>query len=102
MTPEPETNAAETPAPKTEEARPAYRWYHKLYAVALVTVYLEVGFFLLVFSWTRYGRNFAAYLPGLRPYWYNTYVRCAISALGAVNLYIGLVEVFRLRRFRGR
>ncbi len=102
MMPEPEANAAVRAAAETEPAPRAYRWYHKLWAAALVTLYLEVGFFLLVFSWTRYARNFAAFLPGLRPYWYNVYVRGAISALGALNLYIGLVEVFRLRRFRGR
>ncbi len=102
MMPEPEGNAAAPAAAAAVSTPPAFSWRQKLWAVVVVTLYLEVGFFLLVFSWTRYARNFAAFLPGLRPYWYNVYVRGAISALGALNLYIGLVEVFRLRRFRGR
>jgi hypothetical protein len=38
----------------------------------------------------------------MKPYWDNLYVRGAVSGLGAVNLYISLVEIFRLRRFARR
>ncbi len=42
---------------------------------------------------------FSDILPSLRPFWDNLYVRGAISGIGVVNLYIALVELFRLRRF---
>ena len=103
MTPgEPQTNAAEPIPPEPEHPQVPYRWYRKLGAVALVTIYLEMGFFLLVFPWTHYGSNFAGFLPKWFRYWHNAYVSGAISALGAVNLYIAFTEMFRLRRFRGR
>ena len=81
--------------------RPVYHWYHKMSAVLFITFCLEIGFFLLIFPWTVYwdANFFSALLPGWRQYWDNMYVRGAISGLGVVNLFIGFVEVFRLRRF---
>jgi hypothetical protein len=35
-------------------------------------------------------------------YWFNAYVRGAVSGLGIVNVYIALLEIFRLRRFARR
>ncbi len=81
---------------------PEYRWYHKMYAVLFVTFCLEVGIFLLVFPWTDYwDTNYFSSLLSVswRHYWDNTYIRGAISGLGVVNLYIAIVEAFRLRRF---
>jgi len=81
--------------------QPRYNWFHKLYAVLFVTFCLEVGIFLVVFPWTDYWDNnyFARLMPELRGFWENTYVRGAISGLGAMNVYIAVVEAFRLRRF---
>jgi hypothetical protein len=70
-------------------------------AVLFITVCLDLGLFLLICPWTDWWDNFAAFLRPWRPYIDNMYVRGAISGLGAVNLYISLVEVFRLRRFSG-
>jgi len=78
---------------------PRYRWYHKALAVILVTFCLELGLFLLVFPWIDRWDDFAAFLGHWRPYFDNLYVRGAISGIGVVNLYISLIEVFRLRRF---
>jgi hypothetical protein len=38
-------------------------------------------------------------VPEWRLYWDNAYLRGAVSGLGIVNVYISLVEIFRLRRF---
>jgi hypothetical protein len=83
---------------------PRYRWYHKLFAVALATACLIVGIFLLIFPWTEYWDNnyFAGAAPFLHRWWNNLYVRGAVSGIGVVNLYISLVEVFRLKRFSQR
>jgi hypothetical protein len=82
-------------------AVPEYRWYHKTYAVIFVAFCLEIGLFLLIFPWTDYwdGNYFSRLIPGWHRHWDNMYVRGAISGLGAVNLYISIVEAFRLRRF---
>ncbi|HEV3329849.1 MAG TPA: hypothetical protein VG096_02635 [Bryobacteraceae bacterium] len=84
--------------------QPEYRWYHKLSAILLVTFCLEIGLFLLFFPWSEYWSTnyFSSFLPEWRRYWTNTYFRGAVSGLGMANLYIALVEIFRLRRFARR
>jgi len=81
------------------ETRSPYRWYHKAGAVLLITFCLDIGLFLVIFPWTDYWDNFAAFVHAWAPYVDNLYVRGAISGLGVVNLYISLGEVFGLRRF---
>jgi hypothetical protein len=85
-------------------ATPAHRWYHTMSAVLLVAFCVEIGLFLLIFPWTEYwDANYFSHLaPQWRVYWDNGYFRGAVSALGALNLYISVVEIFRLRRFGRR
>jgi hypothetical protein len=111
MTPaEPQPESAVPQAPASDGApaasagrgRAPYRWYHKMSAVLFATICLEIGCFLLIFPWTSYATDFAVFRPEWRQYWDNMYVRGAISGLGLVNLYIALIEIFRLRRFAQR
>lgn len=90
---------AVSPPVAEEPPAPRFRWYHKMTAVLFATLCLELGFFLVVFPWTSYAADFAAFRPEWRSYWYNAYVRGAISGLGVVNLYIAFIEILRLRRF---
>jgi hypothetical protein len=78
-----------------------YHWYHKVWALVFIVFCLELGMFLLIFPWSEWWdfNFFAAYVPEWHRYWESSYVRGAISGLGVVNLYISLVEIFRLRRF---
>jgi hypothetical protein len=87
-----------------EVRRPSYPWYRKLAAVLLVVACLAIGLFLMIFPWTDYWDEnyFGATLNLLRHYWSNMYVRGAVSGLGAIDVYISLIEVFRLRRFANR
>lgn len=89
------------PPPPLPETSPVSRWYHKLWAVLLITFCLEIGLFLLVFPWTEaWDTNyFANSITRLRQFWDNMYLRGAVSGLGVVNLYIAASEAFRLRRF---
>ncbi len=98
----PPESAAVSGAEAAPPSRPAYRWYHKMTAVLFATFCLEIGFFLLIFPWTPWANDFAAFRPGWTEYWDNPYIKGAISGLGAVNLYIAFVEVSRLRRFARR
>jgi len=81
--------------------QPAYRWYHKVRALLFIVFCLELGLFLVVFPWSDlWDRNFFSTLaPQWRFYWDNAYLRGAVSGLGLVNVYISLIEIFRLRRF---
>ena len=83
---------------------PVYHWYHKVSAVVFITFCLEMGLFLLIFPWTDSwdGNYFSSLVPQIKPVWDNLYVRGAVSGVGVVNLYISLVEIFRLRRFARR
>jgi hypothetical protein len=90
----PEMTAPE-PAGLQRAQRP---WYRKVIAVLFATACLEIGFFLLVFPWSSYSTDFAAFRPEWQPYWDNPYVRGAISGLGLINLYISLIEILHLRR----
>lgn len=80
---------------------PRYRWYHKFSALLFIIFCLEVGLFLLVFPWTEaWDSNFfSGMVPEWHRYWDNDYVRGAVSGLGVLNLYIAILEIFRLRRF---
>src|ERR1035438_8095096 len=101
----PQEQSPEAPPPpvsaEVEPQAPPTRWYHKAAAVLLVTFCIEIGFFLLIFPWTDHwdSNYFGDVVPFLRPYWDNLYLRGAISGVGVVNLYIALLELFRLRRF---
>ena len=84
--------------------RPAFHWYQKVSAVVFITFCLEIGMYLLIVPWSESwdGNYFSEVLPQMKDWWDNLYVRGAVSGLGAVNLYISLSEIFRLRRFARR
>ena len=104
--PSPETSTApEQPAQvPVRVQQPGFHWYHKMWAVLLVTFCLEIGFFLVIFPWTSYWETnyFSQLVPGWHVYWYNNYVRGAVSGIGALDLYVAFAEIFRLRRFAKR
>ncbi|HJZ95353.1 MAG TPA: hypothetical protein VKE70_02550 [Candidatus Solibacter sp.] len=89
-------------APPVESLpRAEYRWYHKIGAFLFISLCMLVGLFLLIFPWTYWwgGNYFSDLLPQMEQWWDNVYVRGAVSGLGLVNLYISIVELFRLDRF---
>jgi len=94
----------ELPPVAARTGTPAYRWYHKIWAVLLITFCLEIGLFLLAFPWTQYWQSnyFSNLTANWRHVWLSTYFRGALSGLGAINLYVAFMETFRLRRFAQR
>jgi hypothetical protein len=101
----PETAAtAEVRPTPTPAPAPVYHWYHKMSAVVFIIFCLEIGLYLLIYPWTESweGNYFSNLLPQFRDYWDNMYVRGAVSGLGVINVYVSLVEIFRLRRFAKR
>ena len=104
MTPaEPQPDSALPPPDVPPALRPAPAgWRRKLVAVLFATICLEIGCYLAVFPWTSSTIDFNAFHPHWRHYLDSLYVRGAISGLGLVNLYIAVMEIFRLRRLAGR
>ena len=90
------------PAPATEA--PRHRWYHIAAALIFIVFCMELGMFLVIFPWSEFWDRslFFPLAPEWRLYWDNAYLRGAVSGLGIVNVYIALVEIFRLRRFARR
>lgn len=84
--------------------QPTFPWHQKVSAVVFIMFCLEMGLYLLILPWTDSWESnyFSAFLPHMKTYWGNLYVRGAVSGLGVVNLYISLFEIFRLRRFARR
>jgi hypothetical protein len=81
-----------------------HRWYHVAFALIFIVFCLELGMFLVIFPWSDFWDRsfFSALAPEWHMYWDNAYLRGAVSGLGIVNVYISLVEIFRLRRFARR
>ena len=105
MPPDPQPPAPdETPHAPIAVPPPTYHWYQKVSALVFITFCLEIGLYLSIVPWTdSWDSNyFSGLLPKMKPFWDNLYVRGAVSGLGVVNLYISLVEIFRLRRFARR
>ena len=66
-----------------------------------VILCFDMGIFLLVFPWLEYwDSNFFGYFSQQwHNVWMSPWTRGAVSGLGVVNLYVSLLEVFRLQRF---
>jgi quinol-cytochrome oxidoreductase complex cytochrome b subunit len=94
------TEPIAVPAPEV----PRYRWYHIAAALIFIVFCMELGIFLAVFPWSEFWERsfFSSLAPEWRLYWENAYLRGAVSGLGILNVYIALVEIFRLRRFARR
>lgn len=78
-------------------ARPRRR--AKVVGLLLAILCFEMGIFLVAFPWSSYwSSNFFSWLmPEWRSVWISPYFRGAISGIGMLNLYMSLLEVFRLQ-----
>lgn len=77
------------PPPKTRMS-----WGRRVEKLVLALFCLEVGGFLLVFPWVpQWSDNyFFAAVEQLQPLFLSPFFRGAISGLGALNLYLAIVE----------
>ena len=88
-----ETAGATPPDPGSVRARGVVR-------IVFILFCLEVGLILLLLPWTLLWDNnfFLTLSPAWSRFWLNSYVRGAVSGLGAVNLWIAAVEARRMLR----
>jgi hypothetical protein len=83
--------------PKLRASGRPLRWDQRLLVICFAIFSMVIGLFLVVFPWlTPWDQNLAAsYSPTLRSIWLSPYFRGALSGLGLINLYIGVVEFLR-------
>jgi hypothetical protein len=76
------------------QAGRAMSWGRRIEKIILTLFCLEVGAFLLVFPWMPYWADnyFFSLLESWRPVVLSPYFRGAVSGLGALNLYLAIVE----------
>ena len=91
------------PAPGPQAASPRRGWFQRFGALLFAVFCLEIGLFLLVYPWTEgwMGNYFAWAVPDAlqtpwHAFWSNSYARGAVSGLGVVDVWIALIEVFRV------
>jgi hypothetical protein len=95
----------EQPTPPAEQQPGGATWMQKLSAILFCVFCLELGLFLLIYPWmgSLWNHN---WLFSLRPEWQKFLLseqfRGAVSGLGILNLFIGFLEIIRLRRFARR
>jgi hypothetical protein len=81
--------------------REASGWSARAASVLFAILCLEVGIFLIVYPWTEsWGLNFLVTArPGWTPVLMSDQFRGGITGLGVLNLFLGVYEALRLRRF---
>ena len=72
----------------------------RLLSLCFAIFAFDVGVFLVVFPWSDYWsfNSLQAYWPTLEDYWEDPHFRGAITGLGLVNIYVALLEFFRILR----
>jgi hypothetical protein len=78
-------------------------WFSRLSSVLFIVFCFELGLFLLIYPWTEsWSDNYFAWAvsgsvqTSWHGFWNNSYVRGGVSGLGVVNVWIAILEVFRL------
>ena len=86
---------------QTDAGEPVYPWYQKAGAVLYAFFCFEIGVVLILLPWLAiWDHNYFARLASRWPeVWMSPYLRGAISGVGAVDIVISFIELFRLRRF---
>ena len=78
-------------------------WFSRLSSVLFIIFCFELGLFLLIYPWTEsWSDNYFSWVitgsvqTSWHEFWNNSYVRGGVSGLGVVNVWIAILEVFRL------
>ena len=77
-----------------EARKPKMTWGRRAEKIVLTLFCLEVGGFLLIFPWIpQWSDNyFFSFAEQLRPVFMSPFFKGAVSGLGALNLYLAIVE----------
>ena len=67
----------------------------RLLSVASIFFCFEIGLFLVIIPWSELweGNYFLNYVPAFRPVVLHTFSRAGVTALGGIDILIGLSEL---------
>ena len=67
----------------------------RLLSIASIFFCFEIGLFLVIIPWSELweGNYFLNYVPALRPVVLHTFSRAGVTALGGIDILIGLSEL---------
>ncbi|NWF82956.1 MAG: hypothetical protein HXY18_03905 [Bryobacteraceae bacterium] len=87
--------------PEAQDTAGSVPWTTKASAVLFCIFCLELGAFLIIFPWLEiYPTNwFVQFRPEYTTLLTSYSFRGAMTGLGCLNVIVGVVEVFRLKRF---
>jgi hypothetical protein len=96
--PPPESRSEPTAAPVETPYRVS--WQNRLLGISFAIFAFEIGLFLVIFPWMGDAWDLNYFQSGLllRNLWDEPYFRGAVSGVGFLNIYIGLLQVGRLLR----
>ena len=87
------------PAPPAEKAAQLPVWLQRTFLVVYVLFCIELGLLLVVVPWTPIWSNNSLLVswPSFRHLLQNGFVRGAVSGLGFVDIWLGVLEAVRYR-----
>ena len=67
----------------------------RLLSIASIFFCFEIGLFLVIIPWSELweGTYFLTYVPAFRPVVLHTFSRAGVTALGGIDILIGLSEL---------
>jgi hypothetical protein len=79
-------------------------WIHKGFSLLFLVFCLELGIFLVVYPWTDHWQvnTIPSLVPALLKIWNSDYFRGAVSGVGALNLWVAVLEMGNFRRMSRR
>jgi hypothetical protein len=92
-------NPPPSPDPVTDNSAEMPVWLQRVFVVVYVLFCIELGLVLIALPWTRFwfSDDLLGQWPMLRHFLQMGFVRGAVSGLGLLDIWLGIVEAVRYR-----
>ncbi|HLK51872.1 MAG TPA: hypothetical protein VKU42_00370 [Candidatus Angelobacter sp.] len=92
-------NTPPSPDPVTDSSAEMPVWLQRVFIVVYVLFCIELGLVLITLPWTRYwfSDGLLAQWPTLQNLLQLGFIRGAVSGLGLLDIWLGIVEAVRYR-----
>jgi hypothetical protein len=90
-------NPPPTPDPVTDNSAEMPVWLQRVFVVVYVLFCIELGLVLIALPWTRFWFTYDWVSPNFQRFLQQGFVRGAVSGLGLLDIWLGIVEAVRYR-----